>query len=289
VADPRGEPRALGRDWWVLGNALRLHGELGRKKGREMLRLRDLKVSYPAFPEGSVFAWETPDFLVETPDGRRVGVELVDVLRGGARKKGSRHREREEAEETVVALAERIYYAGEPPGPVRGVLYWGSDPAARRPGPLPRPTEELAGEVARLIREGAPVWARGDLYQLGAREMADTPLEGVLSGLSARQTGYVGEDGRDSPWGRVLYYDPETATIEDVAREVGRKDRVHAAYKGVCSEVWLVAVLGGGPSSFEDADDAVHRHPFRSAFDQLVLLSPHSRSGRRAVALPRAE
>ena len=117
MADPRGEPRALGPDWWVLSNALRLYGQLGRKKGQEVLRLRDLKVSYPAFPEGSVFAWETPDFLVETSNGRRVGIEIVDVLRGGARKKGSRHREREEAEETVVALAEQIYYTGEPPGP----------------------------------------------------------------------------------------------------------------------------------------------------------------------------
>ncbi len=112
------ERLALGADWWVLDNARRLHHEpLGEKKGREVLRLRDLKISCPSFPEGPVFACKTPDFLVETRGGRIVGLELVEVPRGGTRRSGSRHREREEAEETVLRLAEEIYYADDPPGP----------------------------------------------------------------------------------------------------------------------------------------------------------------------------
>lgn len=285
MADPRGEPWALGEDWWVLDNALRLYRVLGKKKGREALLLRELKVGYSGFPLGSVFARETPDFLVKHPDGRRVGLELVEVHRGNQRKKGSRHREREGSEEAVLRLAEDTYYADDPTGPVRALLSWPPHPEAGRVGPLPRPTGELAGEVARLVRKGAPTWAGGARLELGPKGLEGTPLEDVLHGLSARQTGYVGEDGRDSLWGRALSYEPETALVADVAREVDKKDRVYGACRERCEEAWLVVVLGGGPSSFEDADDAMLGQPFRSAFDRLLLVCPGSRRGTRAVAL----
>jgi hypothetical protein len=280
------ERLALGPDWWVLDNALRLHRELGEKKGREVLQLRDLQTWYPSFPEGPVFAWETPDFLVETRGGWSVGLELVEVHRGGTRRRGSRHREREEAEETVLRLAEEIYYADDPPGPVCAHLSWPADQEDARVGPLPRPTWELATQVARLVREGAPAWAGGGRLELGPEELRGTPLDGVLYGISARRTGFVDEDGRDSRWGRTLSYALATAGVADLAREIAKKDRVYAACKEAgCTEAWLVAVLAGGPSSFDDADDAVLHHPFRSDFDRVVVLCPSGRPDRCAFAL----
>jgi hypothetical protein len=285
-ADPRDRPLHLGDQWWVLDNALRLHKELGEKKGREVLLLRDLKVAYPGFPEGPVFATETPDFLGEAAGGRIVGLELVEVLRGSARRRGSRHRQREEAEETVLRLAEEIYYADAPPGRVRAHLSWPADEEHARVGPLPRPTRELATEVARLVREGAPAWAGGGRLELGPEELRGALLDGVIYGISARRTGFVGEDGRDSRWGRTLSYAPATAGVADLTREIVKKDWVYAACKEAgCAEVWLVAVLAGGPSSFDDADDAVLGHQFRSDFDRVVLLCPSGRPDRRAVTL----
>lgn len=282
-------PLDLGDQWWVLDNALRLHKELGEKKGREVLLLRELKISHPGFPEGPVFARESPDFVMEAPDGRRLGLEIVEVQRDGSRRKGSRYRQREEAEERVLRRGEEIYYAGDPlktcPEPVHAYLTWPPDSQVERLGPLPRSTEELAGEVARLVGEGAAVWAGGGRLELGPEEMEGTPLYGVLYGISARRTGFVGEDGRDSRWGRTLSYPPATADVADLAREIVKKDRVYAACKVRCDEVWLVVVLAGGPSSFDDADDAVLYHPFRSAFDRAVLLCPSGRPDRRAVTL----
>ena len=104
---------ALGEEWWVLDNALRLYREFGEKKGREVLLLRELRTWYRDFPEGSVFARETPDFVVENTNGRRVGLEVTECLRGaGGRRKGSRYRERWAAEEKVKCLAENLYYGG---------------------------------------------------------------------------------------------------------------------------------------------------------------------------------
>lgn len=273
----------------MLDNALRLHKELGAKKGREALLLRDLKVSYPGFPDGAVFATETPDFLAD----RTVGMELVEVHRGGGRRKGSLHRQRQGAEEAVLRLAEKIYYAEDPPGPVHVNLSWPPVPDETRVGPLPESTEVLAREVARLVRDGAPAWTGQGCWdcqrlELGPADLEGTLLQGVLHGISARSTGYVAAGGRDSRWGRALSYVPATASVADLARAIAGKDRVYTACKEKCDEVWLVAVLGDGPSSFEDADDAVLCHSFRSAFDRLVLLSPHSRFGRRAVPLQRA-
>jgi hypothetical protein len=234
-----------------------------------------------------VFATETPDFLVETAGDSNLGLELVEAHRGGARRRGSLHRERQEAEETVLRLAEERYYAGawDPPEPVYAYLSWPPDPEEARLGSLPRPTWELAGEVARLVGEGAPVWIGGEHLELGPKEFEGTLLEGVLHGISARRTGFVGEDGRGSRWGRTLSYAPATAGIPDLEREIAGKDRVYASCMKKCGEAWLVVALTRGPSSFEDADDAVLGHSFRSAFDRVVLLCPSSRHGHSTITL----
>lgn len=159
TADLSKKPLYLEDQWWVLDHALRVYRQLGQKKGREVLLLRDLKVSYSDFPGGSVSATETPDFLVLAAEGRAIGLELVEVYRGAARWRGSPHRERQQAEETVLRLAEELYYSSDPPGPVHALLSWPSDPGTERLGPLPHPTRELAGEVARLVRDGALAWA----------------------------------------------------------------------------------------------------------------------------------
>jgi hypothetical protein len=278
-------PYCLEDQWWVLDNTLRIHKELGGKKGREVLLLRELKLAYPAYPEGPVFATETPDFLVEDTGERTVGLELLEVHRGGARRRGSRHRERQEVEEAVLRQAEKIYYAADPPGTVYVHLSWPADPEAERLGPLPRPTAELAGEVARLVREGAPAWIGGGWLELGPRELEGTILKGVLYSISAHLTGFVGDDGRGSPWGRTSSYAPAIATVADLAREIAAKDRVYAGCKEKCREAWLVAALTGGPASFDDADETVLDHVFESAFDKLMLLCPGSRFARRAATL----
>lgn len=84
MAKPGTPQVPLGDNWWVLDNALTLYRGLGEKKGREVLLLRDLKVSYPSFPEGAVLAREIPDFVVEPPEGPTVGLEFVEAYRGGS-------------------------------------------------------------------------------------------------------------------------------------------------------------------------------------------------------------
>ena len=43
--------------------------------------------------------------------------------------------------------------------------------------------------------------------------------------------------------------------------------------------------LESGPSSFDDTDDAVLRHPSRSALNRVILLCPSGRPDRRSFAL----
>ena len=274
---------SLGKDWWVLENALDLYRELGEKKGREVLLLMDLKVSYPGFPEGAVLRSETPDFLVKSAGGRKVGLELVEVYRGGGRRKGSLEREREGLEEAVLGLAERIYYAEPGASPVHAYLTWYS--LGDRRGPLPRSVRELAEAVARIVREGATVWANGGRLELGPEELEGTPLGGVLHGLSARTTGFVGENGRDSAWGRSLSYAREAAGVGDLEPAIAAKDRVYEDCRKRCDQAWLVVALTGGPSSFDDALDEVLVHGFASRFDRAVMLCQGCGSDRCAVAL----
>ncbi len=285
MAEAEAATVPLGEGWWVLDNALGLRRELGEKKGREVLLLRELKVSYPGFPEGLVLARETPDFVVEPPGGRKVGLELVEAYRGSKRRKGSRHREREGSEEAVLRLAEDLYYADGRPGPVYAYLTWhsGSD---RGRGALPRSARKLAEAIVRTVREGAPAWAHGGRLELGPPKLEGTPLAGVLYGLSARRTGFVGAGGRDSPWGRSLSYAREAAGLGNLADAVSSKDRVYEACREACDEAWLVVALTGGPSSFDDAEDDVLGHPFPSPFDRVVLLCPGAGTDRRPAEGP---
>ncbi|MDP9437618.1 MAG: hypothetical protein M3P49_02575 [Actinomycetota bacterium] len=282
MAKPGTPQVQLGDNWWVLDNTLALYRGLGEKKGREVLLLRDLKASYPSFPEGAVLARETPDFVVESPEGPTVGLEFVEAYRGGRQRKGSLERERESNEETVLRLAEKLYYA-EPGAPVYAYLTWPS--LRERRGPLPRPVRELAGAVAGIVRAGAGAWEDGGRLEFGPPELRGTPLEGVVYWLSARSTGFVGEDGRDSAWGRSLSYAREVAGVGDLERAILAKDRVHEDCRKRCDEAWLVVALTGGPSSFDDVEDGVLGHRFLSLFRRVVVLCHNSRSGRRIIAL----
>ena len=275
----------LGKDWWVWENAHRHYRELGGKKGREILLLMDLKVSYPGFPEGAVVRTETPDFVVESPGGRRVGLELTEAYRGTKRRKGSLDREREGNEEAVLGLAEELYYEDPGAPPVHAYLTWPS--LGNRRGPLPRPVRELADAVAGIVRARAEVWEGGGRLELGPEELRDTPLEDVLYWLSARTTGFVGEDGRDAAWGRSLSYAREAASIGDLAPAIASKDRFYESCRKRCGEAWLIVALTGGPSSFDDVGEGVLDYRFPSLFDRVVLLCPGGGSDRRAVALRR--
>lgn len=283
MAEAEAAAIPLGKNWWVLDYTLGLYRELGEKKGREALLLRDLRVSYPGFPEGAVLARETPDFVVEAPDGRKIGLELVEAYRGGKRSKGSPDREREGAEEAVLKLAEELYYADPGAPPVYAYLTWPS--LGVRRGPLPRSIRELAGAVAGIVRAGAAAREDGGRLELGPEELEGTPLGGVVYWLSARSTGFVGEDGRDSAWGRSLSYAREAAGIEDLAHAIASKDRVYEDCRKRRDEAWLVVALTGGPSSFDDALDEVLVHGFPSRFERVVMLCQGCGSDRRTIAL----
>lgn len=275
----------LGEQWWVLNRFLPLFNQLEEKKAREVELLRALREWYPDFPPGEAFASESPDFLVEDPGGQRVGLEFVEVLRQGARKNASPYREREAAEQRVLRRAEEIYYAKDPQGPVCVSLGWPPEPEVARSGPLPHPTEKLAGEVARLVREGAPRWAGGMDLELGPSELRGTLLDGVLKRLRARKTNYTSPEGRDSPWLSDIAYLPQTANAPDLEREISSKERNYSAYRKRCEEVWLIIALTGGPSSFEDIDQTVLAHHFQSSFDRVVAVCPGGSPGKRAVTL----
>lgn len=202
-----------------------------------------------------------------------------------ARRKGSPQRERQSAQEDVVRLAEEFYYAGNCPVPVYAALTW--PPAFERlsVGPLPHPTDDLGAEVARLVAQAAPMAIGGERRELRQDDVKGSLLEGLVSSISVRQTGYIDEQGRDSKWGQSGSHGVAEAGTEDLEHAISGKDRVSARCREECDEVWLVAALTVGPASFEDAAHAATVHTFRSKFDRVILLCPSSRVARRTLTL----
>lgn len=289
VANLPGGVLALGEEWWVLDRALRLYHELGEKKGREILLLRELRNWYLSFPEGPVFARECPDFMVDTAGGR-IGLEITECLRGdGRHKKGSRYRERWQAEEKVKRLAEALYYGG-PEGrpkaaePVWVNLHWA--PASSQPERLPQSVEEIAAAVARLVRGAEPEWRDGRRLEMRPKRLVGTVLEGVLAKLTVRREAFRAPDGRAPGWTASRAYPTEIAEAGEVAAAIGAKDRVYDRCAKACDEAWLVVALVGGVDSFQEVSKDVFHHPFRSYFDRVLLLCLDGGPGMRRVFEP---
>lgn len=274
---------ALGKEWRVQDNAIRLSSELGEKKGQEILLLRELRNWYRYFPEGSVFATDPPDFVVEDSNGRKVGLEITECLRGvGGNKKGSRHRERWAVEEKVKRLAEDLYYDGSSgnPGivePVWASLHW----VPGQPARLPQSVEEIAAAVARLVRETEPEWRDGRLLEIGPERLMGTVLEHVLAELTVRRA-FRALGGRGSPWGSMRSFLGVAAGVEDIKSAVSQKNSKLESWREKYDEAWLIVALGGG-DSFQSVGEEVLEHFFSSRFDRVLLLCPDGGPGMRRV------
>lgn len=278
----REEPTALAREWYLLDNIVGISLTTG-PKGKEIELLRELKISYPEFPKGRVFAWEAPDFVVD--DGMwKVGIEVTEVYAGESRK-GSRYAVREGAEEAILRTAEKLYYEKNPQERLYVRLTWPSDTEVERSGPFPRHTTELAREVVRLVEEGKPQWTNGGEMRLESSDFHSTPLSGVLKGLSASKVAGADVIRRGSFWGRSTANVRKVAGIEDVERTVSRKESTLEQYKDRCDEAWLVVALTGGLSSFDNVEEAVMGHALESGFDRVILLRLEGSINGRAVRL----
>lgn len=278
----RKEPTALAREWYLLDNIVGISLTTG-PKGKEIELLRELRIAYPEFPEGRVFAWEAPDFVVD--NGRcKVGIEVTEVYAGESRK-GSRYAVREGAEEAVLRTAEKLYYEKNPQERLYVRLTWPSDTEVERSGPFPQHTMELAREVVRLVEEGKPRWKNGGEMRLESSDFHGTPLSGVLKRLSASKVAGADVIRRGSSWGRSTANVRKVAGIKDVERAVFRKEDALGQYKSRCDEAWLVVALTGGLSSFDNVEEAALRHTFESSFDRVTLLRLEGAVNGRAVTL----
>lgn len=250
--------------------------------------MREIKNRYLAFPEGPVFAGETPDFLVRSEGTREmVGIEITELLRRTRRRGGSPHRERWWAEEKVKSRAEELYYGG-PEGNPRGVLpghaHLGWLPAPERPEKLPGGVEATAAAIARLVGEAEPEWRDGGQLRLGPKRLSGTPLDGVLHSLEVRrETHLVGEDGRASGWTASRSHPIKSAAAVDILEAIRGKDGVYGRCKEVCGEAWLAIALVGGGDSYQTVGEEVLARPFPSAFDRLLLLCTEGGPGSRVV------
>ena len=265
----------LERDWWVFDNALALGHRLGRGKGREVLLLRHIKGRYRRFPEGTVFANEAPDFVIRAECGRRVGIEITELLRGGRRGGGSPHRARWEAEEKVKRRAAALHHLGldgDPRAapPVRVHLGW--PPAPECPEKLPGGVEGTAAAIARLVREAEPEWRGGEQVRMGPKRLAGTPLEGVLLSLEVRLDPHPVAGDRTAAWTASRSNSLWSAGESYVLRAIASKDGTYERCREACDEAWLVVALVGGADSYQTFDEGVLSRPFPSPFDRLLLL-----------------
>ncbi len=262
------------------------------KEEREGLLLEELRKSGRLdFPGGAVCRGEDragkgPDFLVESPSGRTIAIEITELFLEDVRGPGdgSPKREQEGLREKFIRRAEDAFYEGAPDGRAANVsLHW-------------LPEDFGAAELApKLVRELAPVavnliakrlsGSAGALVEVGRDELRAAGLGGFLVSIQGRQTPPY-PDGRASPWcSSGPSFSPAALGVEHVERAIVAKEAKLAGYRARCDEAWLLMSAMGGPSSANGVDDAILSHDFHSAFDRVVLFCPRADSDRRVLLL----
>ena len=121
------------------------------------------------------------------------------------------------------------------------------------------------------MQETEPEWRDGRLLEIRPERFKVASLEGVLTKLTVRRETFGTLEGRAPGWTASRSYPTASAGPAEVAASIKTKDKVYDGCMQTCDEAWLIIALVGG-DSFQDVDEEVLDHLFRSRFDRLLLL-----------------
>lgn len=229
------------------------------KKSKEEALMNRVKLLYQDFPIGTLTSVEEPDFLV-VGEGRTVGLELTEYIRGQCSDHGSPLRTQEAIRERIMARAECLFT--EKSDAVLDVYaYW--HPAPKKP--LKQvDVERIATEIARLVFE---------------RISANPSSPGTIDPWEEQDFPII------EPYITMLTFHPLpqprwssgtsgflATSPDDIQCIITKKDKRAATYRQKCAEVWLVIVSDGSSlSSMLVLDETTASYQFNSAFDRVLL------------------
>jgi hypothetical protein len=225
-------------------------------KERERRHLRGFQHLCPDFPPGEVIEGETPDFIVVTPAGQKIGIELTQVFKRDGKIEPAE--QADEATKEFITTAARMHAEclGIPPAQV--ALFFNPEHLRRFKTPG-RPEQRfltkdekdrVALNIARFVGEHMP--EQGDLVDCD------------WSPGQPRQVDLI-QINRVYPVEHHIWRWPEMRAIQHDAIEpiqsvISKKNKRYEACLCKCDECWLLAVTPPFQSIHPDQNSLSHEY-----------------------------
>ncbi len=219
---------------------------MDRKKKIEHAYIEEARRASSIFPAGTLVAHERPDFLLQSPDGRIIGIELTELCREEPRATAGR----------LVKIPERArekynQRPGSEPVDV-SIAFWREEDIS---------VNELTTSLADFVY--------AHKHQRGLAPRRELPKGfcaiGIFESKSRRPEGY---------WHSNRAFDVVPARKELIDASIAEKSYRVPAYKLAAPETWLLIVNDHflGPGEVRTNPDDLASWEFKSDFDKVLLF-----------------
>jgi hypothetical protein len=251
------------------------HRETHPQKEIERQHLQSFRYLCSDFPVGELREGETPDFLVVTPMGRKIGIEITQVF-----KKDGTDETAEQADEATkefITAAARMHAECLSLPPAHVALYFVPQYLRRTKKSKTNTTkperrfltksekQNIARSIAQFVGENMP--PQGCLIELEPRPHSGQPREVDL--IQINRVHPVDRHRWSWPEMRAIQHD----AIERLQSAIFKKSKTHDACRRKCDECWLLVVA----PSFESSgtihpDEKSLSHIYTSPFSRMYFL-----------------
>lgn len=245
------------------------------QKKREMAHLQRFRANCDDFPvvtDDQIKECERPDFLVMIPH-RTYGIEHTEFLQSARRRKGSRPRALEVAEDQLVQRA-LIEYESRGLPPVEVLI---SFRLRERQGRVTkadiqraydsRTSQRLISTIVDIVATNVPLV--GDTIPVHHIDAGWKLLPKEVSALDISRWSFTTENC----WGVARGGTVPSLSPEDFQAIINDKEGNLPVYKEKCDEVWLLIVAHGfSPSTHAKVSPEVETTVFSTGFERVFFL-----------------
>lgn len=226
-----------------------------KKKKRERKNLERLKTLWKEFPDGAIEDTDPPDFVVKTPNNKRIGIELTSYYEK-EREGGILLVEQERLRNKLTSyITERLTVMDLYPTVIS--LHFRKTPIKKKDIP------ELAEKVIRIVENHTEKVAESNTISIDVSIPSPIRIVSITrpKGIKKHSCNPVG-----SGW---------VPTIDSpvIQREIDKKAHKIPNDRYNCDQLFLVIeILGAKLSSYSSLAEDVYSHNYRSLYEKCIIL-----------------
>lgn len=233
------------------------------KKARERIHLNLFKELNSEFPGQTIIDHESPDFLIPIANGKTIGIEIIDYIRG-QNSSGSIMRETESLRKRLISNSQTEFEkTDKTPLEVLFHFYPGKRLDSRD---FPGLSKEITNFVSKSIPEKEKGWVQITLNR------RNTPQNSKFHNWIAWIRIFRHASSEPSFWSNSDsgWIDTGKTEIHQIIQ--GKESKI-TSYRKNCDEIWLLIIADGKEmSSIVALEDEVKNGGFQTQFEKVFFL-----------------